>query len=59
MTKTLILILTVMLHSCSVANKPGVVYEGKKGRLVKGNALHFQQRHDYKVRMDSIKLAKN
>ncbi len=58
--KTIIAIVTViLLTSCASTNKPGVIYEGKKSRIVGGNASHFQQRHDYKLRQDSIKLAKN
>ncbi len=43
----LFFITVMLLYSCS------------EGRWVGGNSKHFQQRHDYKVRMDSIKLAKN
>lgn len=40
------LITVVLLISCS------------EGRWVGGNAKHFQMRYNYKLRMDSIKLAK-
>ncbi len=47
MKKLLIKLITiVLLYSCS------------EGRWIGGNAKHFQERHDYQLRMDSIKLAK-
>lgn len=58
MKKLLVIISAIILISCSVTNKPGVIHEGKKGRWVLGNAKIKQQRHDYQLRMDSIKLSK-
>lgn len=46
MKKLIYLITVMLLISCS------------EGRWIAGNAKHFQQRYDYKLRMDSIELTK-
>ena len=57
-TGIMLLLFALLLFSCSVTGKPGVIYEGKKGRWVFGGALHKQQRYDAKIRKDSITLVK-
>lgn len=54
-----VLVLVLILSSCSVTNKPGVILERPTYRIVAGNAKHFQQRYDAKVKREQAGLAKN
>ena len=57
-TGIMLLLFALLLFSCSVTGKPGVIKETKNGRIVWGNAKHRQQQHDAKIRKDSSTLVK-
>ncbi len=60
-TKKLLFIIVVALSSCSVTrstNEPGVIFKTDKARYVGGNSLHFQQRHEAKMKRQ-LQVTKN
>ncbi len=51
--------IAILLASCTPSKDPGVIGTTKNARWVKGNAIHFQMRHDVKMKRKAEKLKGN
>lgn len=51
-TIILLLLVTLLLFARCKTTEEGVIKYTNNGRIVKGNAKHFQQRHDAKLKRE-------